>query len=297
MTDPTARTFSSDFKRFFLRGLVVLLPTLLTLWIVVAAYQFVDRAIAEPINQGVRMGMAKLAPYWQPLDSQFRPTDAEVDAALAASGPKAPSREQMIASLRSQNIHTWWAEHSYMNIIGLVVAIVGVYIAGRVLGGYIGRGIYRRVERLLVSVPIFKQVYPYVKQIVDFLFSDEKQMSFNRVVMAEYPRKGIWSVGFLTGGSLRSVPEAAGEAVTVFIPCAPTPFTGYVISVPRKDIIEVDMTVEEAVRFIVSAGVVVPEHQLRAPVLEPPGSGRPTRHLAAAAAGRSEGSPDEGTPD
>ena len=279
MTDPSARTFSSDFKRFFLRGLVVLLPTLLTLWIVVAAYQFIDRNIAEPINAGVRLGMAKLTPHWEPLRNSFEPEEGEVYAAMAAAGSKPPTREQMTATLRSQNIAAWWADHWYMNLIGLVVAIVGVYIAGRVLGGYIGRGIYRRLERLLISVPVFKQVYPYIKQIVDFLFSDEKQMSFNRVVMAEYPRKGIWSLGFHTGPTLKSVKEAAGEALTVFIPCAPTPFTGYVICVPRQDVIEVDITVEEAVRFIVSAGVVVPERELEGGADAAAGKVRAARQL------------------
>jgi uncharacterized membrane protein len=270
MTDPSARTFSSDFKRFFLRGLVVLLPTLLTLWIVVAAYQFVDRNIAEPINHGVRLAMYNLTPHWDVLAKNFSPSDAQMTAARAeaiksSTGQSPPSDELLRNQLLAANISAWWNDHWYMNLIGLVVAIVGVYIAGRVLGGYIGRGIYRRLERLLVSVPVFKQVYPYIKQIVDFLFSDEKQMSFNRVVMAEYPRKGIWSMGFHTGPTLKSVKEAAGEALTVFIPCAPTPFTGYVICVPRKDVIEVDITVEEAVRFIVSAGVVVPERELEIP--------------------------------
>lgn len=285
MTDPSARTFSSDFKRFFLRGLVVLLPSVLTLWIVVKAYQFIDSAIAEPINGGVRLAMVNLAPHWPLIHNEFAPTEAQVQAAKTEAGLKglvAPADAVLQSQLLAENISIWWADHWYMNLIGLVVAIVAVYVIGRVLGGYIGRGIYRRLERLLISVPVFKQVYPYVKQIVDFLFSDEKQMSFNRVVMVEYPRKGIWSLGFHTGGSLKGVADAAGETATIFIPCAPTPFTGYVISVPRKDVLDIGMTVEEALRFIVSAGVVMPEHQTTLPTVEPPASGRTARQLATA---------------
>src|SRR5882672_12559834 len=138
MSDPSARTFSSDFRRFFLRGLVVLLPSILTLWIVVKAYQFVDSAIAEPINGGLRMVMAQAAPRWELLRTKFDPKDAELNSALAAS-PKEVSADEMRAKLRAENISAWWASHWYMNLIGLVVAIVAVYIAGRLLGGFLGR--------------------------------------------------------------------------------------------------------------------------------------------------------------
>ena len=96
-------------------------------------------------------------------------------------------------------------------------------VFGLLLGGFLGRKMYQRTERLITRLPIFKQVYPYVKQVVDFLFSDEKQMKINRVVMVQYPRKGIWSIGFQTGGPMRSAAAQAGDSVTVFIPCSPTP--------------------------------------------------------------------------
>jgi uncharacterized membrane protein len=265
MSDPSARTFSADFKRFFLRGLAILLPSVLTLWIVVKAYQFIDNAVAEPINSSVRAGMASLTPYWAPLQNQFEPNDAEVSVALASANVKT-TPDAMRAKLRYEHIATWWAERWYMDFIGLVIAIIAVYIAGRLLGGIIGRGFYRRIERLITSVPVFKQVYPYVKQVVDFLISDDKQLKFNRVVMAQYPRQGIWSIGFLTGSAMDSVKERAGDSVTVFIPSSPTPFTGYAINVPRSEVVELPITVEEAVRFVVSCGVLVPQHQ-RPPVV------------------------------
>lgn len=336
MSEHANRTFSSDFKRFFLRGLVILLPSVLTLWIFMMAYQFVDKNIAEPINRGVRLLMVNASPYLQPLQDAFDPTDAQIRnrfQELQAAGLRAPGgdvlaeelrqgvqepgdnlvqirqqdlrrmgqpvpdeervrqslrtginqpsdalvatyREQLFdrgepvagtdairAELRQANIREWWLHRWYMNLIGLVLAIVGVYTAGRLLGGYFGRKIYQRIERVIVSIPIFKQVYPSVKQVVDFLFSDEQPMKFNRVVVAEYPRKGIWSVGFLTGPTLRSVAEYSGDAVTIFIPSSPTPFTGYTITVPRSEVIEVPLTVDEAIRFAVSGGVLIPDHQ------------------------------------
>ncbi len=298
MSDPAARTFSSDFKRFFLRGLVVLLPSVLTLWIVVKAYQFVDGAIAEPINLGVRITMNNLAPYWEPLREKFDPTDVQLNAAIAEravsrgvvhrgavqtelrlAGIVSPTEEQLQAAiaqraierrainpvavrseLRANAIQTWWAERWYMNLIGLAVAIIAVYVAGRLLGGFVGRRVYRKLESLLTTIPVFKQVYPHVKQVVDFLFSDEQPIKFNRVVIVEYPRKGIWSLGFQTGESMRAIGDHLGDAVTVFIPSSPTPFTGYTITVPRSEVIEAPISVEEALRFTVSGGVLVPQH-------------------------------------
>ncbi len=263
MSDKPAHTFTSDFKRFFLRGLVVLLPSILTLWIVVKAYQFVDSAIAEPINRGVRLSIAEASNYWSPLREKFDPSETQLSAALANAGAKAVSPDALRIKLRYDNILEWWNSHWYMNLIGLMVAIIAVYTAGRLLGGLLGRGLYRRIERLITSLPIFKQVYPYVKQIVDFLFSDDKQVKFSRVVMIEYPRKGIWSIGFHTGNAMKSINDQTGESVTVFVPSSPTPFTGYAVNVPREDVIELPISVEEAVRFVVSCGVLIPMNQKR----------------------------------
>lgn len=264
-TNPAARTFSSDFKRFFVRGLVVLLPSVLTLWIVVKAYQFVDNTIAEPINRWVRVGLIQAAGRWEPMRERFDPTPLAIEReveARAATGVHEPSRSRVRADLRAANVRQWWAARWYLDLIGLVVAIVAVYVAGRLLGGFFGRQIYRRLERFITALPVFKQVYPYVKQIVDFLFSEERPIKFNRVVLVEYPRKGIWSVGFLTGDTMKTIAVSSGDAVTVFIPSSPTPFTGYTITVPRGEIVELPITVEEAIRFAVSGGVLIPKHQL-----------------------------------
>jgi len=165
------------------------------------------------------------------------------------------------------------------------VAILLFYLAGRVFGGFVGRRIAARVERIVARVPIFKQVYPYVKQLVDFIFGETK-LDFNRVVLIEYPRKGIWTIGFLTGHSMNDLAMVAGfqpvEMVTVFIPSSPTPFTGYTVSMLRSEVYEVSITVEEALRFTVSGGVLVPDRQmLSVAATDPKGARRP-----AAGAGR-----------
>jgi uncharacterized membrane protein len=91
------------------------------------------------------------------------------------------------------------------------------------------------------------------------LTPDEQKKMFSRVVAVEYPRKGIWSLGFVTGSGFENVVNLIKrEFLTVFIPTSPTPFTGFVITVPKKHTIDLDMTIEEAFRFVVSGGVIAP---------------------------------------
>ena len=95
--------------------------------------------------------------------------------------------------------------------------------------------------------------------MTDFLFSDQK-LSFSRVVAVQYPRKGVWSVGMVTGSGLRRISENPGtEMLTVFMPTSPTPFTGFIIVVPREETIDLDMPIEQAVRFFISGGVLSPD--------------------------------------
>ncbi len=265
-TQTPPRTFSSDFRRFFVRGLVILLPSVLTLWIMVKAYQFVDTNIADPVNSWIRLAMNNVAKVWEPLAEveAFKPTDDEVLAERLTLGFTATDVTQdsaITTRLRAIKIHDWWEARWYMRMIGIVAAIVGVYFAGRLLGGFFGRRIYRKVEGVITTVPVFKQVYPHVKQVVDFLFSDEKQIQFSRVVLVEYPRKGIWTIGLLTGETMASIAKESGDAVTVFIPSSPVPATGYTITVPRSDVVDLPISVEEAIRFTISGGVLIPQHQ------------------------------------
>lgn len=260
-TDPH-RTFTGDFKRFFGRGLGVLLPSVLTLWILVKAYQFVDSTIAQPINSGVRTAIVEAADRFEPVGRHFDPTQQEIDLEISRRRAERNREVEPAAvekDLVAANVRAWWNDWSILlDWIGILVAVLSVYFAGRLVGGFVGRRVYRRLEAVITSVPIFKQVYPYVKQVVDFLFADEKPIQFNRVVVVQYPRPGIWSVGLVTGSTMRSIEKKSGDAVTVFIPSSPTPFTGYTITVPRDEIHELPISIDEALRFTISGGVLVP---------------------------------------
>jgi uncharacterized membrane protein len=136
-------------------------------------------------------------------------------------------------------------------------------MVGAILGSMFGRAAWRQIENFIMNTPLLRQVYPFFKQITDFFFKQEEtKKMFSRVVAVEYPRKGIWSVGYVTGSGIKKIVEGQNrEFVTVLIPTAPTPLSGFVIMVPKEDAIDLDMSIEEALRFIISVGVITPGTQ------------------------------------
>ena len=135
--------------------------------------------------------------------------------------------------------------------------------AGRIrLGAWL---IHRFETVVLGRLPIISNVYSSVKQVTDFLFS-ERQIAYNRVVAIEYPRRGIWSLGFVTGDSLLEMTAAAGTPlVSVLVPTSPMPVTGYTMSIPRSEVLDLNMTIDQAFQFCVSCGVLVPPQQVVTP--------------------------------
>jgi uncharacterized membrane protein len=110
---------------------------------------------------------------------------------------------------------------------------------------------------------LVRSVYSSVKQVSDFLFS-QREVEYTRVVAVEYPRKGIWSLGMVTGESLLDIRSAADEPVlSVLIPTSPMPVTGYTINVRKSETIDLNITVDQAFQFVVSCGVVIPPQQLQ----------------------------------
>jgi uncharacterized membrane protein len=263
------RTFAADFKRFFGRGLAILLPSILTLWILWYAFAFVFNSVAVPINRGIRWAVVQAAPSFVPAAPErqpewYRVADSERAEFLAQPEGKefrAGPISVVTQEIRSQKFRRLWQSRWYLSGTGLVVAIVLIYLAGMLLGGLIGRKIYSRIEGWISRLPGFKQVYPHVKQLVNMVMGD-KPMAFKRVVLVEYPRKGIWSLGLVTSGSMQAVSDEAGSGVlAVFIPSTPTPFTGFVINVPESDVHDIPVSVDEAIRFLLTGGVLIPEHQ------------------------------------
>ena len=227
-----AEGFVRDFKRFFFRGLAAVLPTLLTLMVIVYVFSFVNTYIGQYINTGV-LAIIKL----------FR---AEANPSTGA-GP-APL-----------NIETIW--DTYFWWVGFFLAVVAIYIFGRFVASIFGRWIWRFAERVIRTIPLIGTIYPQIKQVTDFLFSEHK-IDFSRVVAVEYPRKGIWSIGFVTGTGMRILQEGSESTLlTIFIPSSPTPITGYTITVRREEVVDLGISIDDALRFTISGGVIMPPSQ------------------------------------
>ncbi|MEM9081958.1 MAG: DUF502 domain-containing protein [Planctomycetota bacterium] len=263
------RGFGSDFRKFFFRGLGILLPSVVTVGLLVWAFGFLQVRIAGPINAGVRFVVLHVVDdvydiFGAETPSWYVVTEEEL-ASQRALEPRtsAVTDEVLMGRVRRDDLSEVWVRHWYLEGIGFILAVIAIYLAGVFFGNFLGKRIYQQLEHFFVRLPIIKQVYPNVKQITDFLVGDEdakKQMPGSKVVLVEYPRQGIWTIGLLTGESMDLIEKAAGtRLVTVFIPSSPTPFTGYTINVPLGDVVEVGITMDEAIRFVVSGGVLVPD--------------------------------------
>lgn len=272
--DPKARS-KTGFRHFFLRGLAIVLPSVLTLWIVFVTYQFVQVRIAAPINSGVRSLFLAVSPLPVVVEEELIAEQHRLREGIdPQAARRSVDRRWVVQEIRRQKVESFWRSYAFpLDLIGLALAVVMIYLAGAGLGSFIGRRLYLRGEEYFHRLPLIKHVYPSVKQVTEFLVgpADEEgpeRINFSRVVAVEYPRKGIWSVGLVTGPTMIRIQERAGRpCVTVFIPSSPTPFTGYVITVPEDDTIDLPISIEQALRFCVSGGVLLPPQQDAAKIL------------------------------
>lgn len=270
MSSRKEKTFGSDFRRFFGRGLAILLPSVLTLWIIYQLFLFVLNNVGAPINTGIRAVVIEAAPrIWsnEQLPAMFRVTEADMVRERAQlSGPSATrvTDQALEERIRRQQFKDWWDGTPGMNLIGLAVAVVTIYFAGLVLGGYLGKRLYHRIEQLIAQIPGFKQLYPHVKKVVEMIFGESSSKAFTQVVLVEYPRKGIWTIGLLTSDGFKELREhAQSDVVSVFIPTSPTPMTGFVVNFRRDEAKPMTMSVEEALRYVISAGVLSPDDPIQ----------------------------------
>jgi len=140
--------------------------------------------------------------------------------------------------------------------LGFLTAVLFILVMGTIATNVLGRRVLARVERLFVRVPIFRSIYPSIKQLIES-FSPEKRQAFKAVVLAEHPREGEFVFGFVTSEVLVETPGRKREMVTVFVPTNNL-YLGDVIMVPRQDVISTGLTVEEGIRIILSAGTATP---------------------------------------
>jgi uncharacterized membrane protein len=143
--------------------------------------------------------------------------------------------------------------------LGLVLFILAATAVGALTKGYLGLQVIRFGEGLVGRMPIIRSVYNALKQIAETMLG-QSSASFQRACLIEFPRKGLWAVAFVATPTRGEIPARAGEPdmVTVFLPKSPNPTNGFLLFVPRRDIVLLDMTVEEAAKLVISAGLVAP---------------------------------------
>jgi len=226
-------------RNYFLRGLAVLLPTMLTIWILAWGFNFVQENVTVHINRGLVKGITWV---WAQQHKEISDTAVET---------------------YEGKLTEEFANGFAGSIVGLLIAIAIIFLVGALLASMAGKVLWRGVEAVIRGVPVLRRVYPYVKQVTDFILTQEEQQKvFSKVVAVEYPRAGMWAVGFVTGSGLRRISEDTDqEWLTILISTCPTPITGPIVVVPKEQTIALDMTIEEAFRFVVSAGVVIPDDQ------------------------------------
>jgi uncharacterized membrane protein len=239
-----ARTgFTDDFKRNFLTGFAALFPILITIFLLSWLYRQIDVSVGKQANAVCREVLVRNPGLFGVVFP-------------GASG----------AELAGTAARRAYAQQHFPRFVGVLFGLVGaavlVYLIGGFLRGYIGGRVIRAIDRLFERFPVIKAIYPHARQLGDLLFGQSERRRFRRVVAVEYPRRGVYSVGFLTASGMGRVEERTGKRlVTVFVPTSPTPLTGFVIVLPPDEVIYLDMSVDEAFRYFITAGMSVGERQ------------------------------------
>ena len=193
-------------KRYFITGLLVLVPLLITLWVLATLIGIMDQSLLL-------------------LPSAWRPE--------AQLGYRIPG-------------------------LGALLTLLIVFVTGLVATNFFGKQLIIMWEALLGRVPVVKSIYNSVKQVSDTLFSGSGQ-AFRQALLVQFPHQGSWTIAFLTGQPGGDVTNhLQGEYVSVYVPTTPNPTGGYFLMMRKSDVIELDMSVDEALKYIISMGVVTP---------------------------------------
>lgn len=194
-------------RKYFLTGLLVLVPLAITLWVLNAVISTMDQSLLL------------LPAQWQP-ETLF--------------GFKIPG-------------------------LGTVLTLFIIFITGVLTANFIGNSVVSAWEVLLNRIPIVNSIYSSVKQVSDTLFSSSGN-AFSKALLVQYPRNGSWTIAFLTGNPTGEVAQHLnGDFVSVYVPTTPNPTSGYFLIIPKSDVIELNMSVDTALKYVVSMGVVSPE--------------------------------------
>ena len=266
-------------RRAVLRGLGVVLPPLLTILLFIWAWTTIETRVLQPIEHAAQWAIAQsVAEIREPSDVNEKQrvlfeltNDQKLVSANHVSQYNDLRQQQSlklpsVAELSAKEFYEHFVKLRYWRRSVVIPAfmaafILVLYLLGKFLAAGFGRFLWNLCESVIQRVPLIRNVYSAVKQVTDFVFS-EREIEFNRVVAIEYPRRGVWSIGFVTGESMREIRSAAKEPVlSILMPTSPMPATGFTITAPKSDTIDLDITIDQAIQYVVSCGVVVPPQQ------------------------------------
>ena len=277
------------FRRAVVGGLAVLLPPLLTivifLWVANTVNSYllapmvntsreilnrhfrgdiraVDAVSPELIRDGTDATI--LRPYQRMDDNQVVPSEYSDYLVEQQVRPLPQTSDELIRSyVERRFLSPYVVIPTFLCIFVLIL-----YLLGKFLAAGVGRIFWNQFEKIINRLPLIRNVYSSVKQVTDFMFSDQ-ELAYTRVVAIEYPRKGIWTIAFATGESFPEMRDIAGEPVlSLLIPTSPMPFTGFTITVKKSEVVDLNITLDQAFQFIVSCGVVAPPPMIAAAKVE-----------------------------
>ncbi len=146
----------------------------------------------------------------------------------------------------------------YIPGLGVVLSLIILLVTGIIATNYFGQRLVAWGESILSKIPLVRSIYKTVKQVINALMSTNSE-AFRKVVLIEYPRKGLWTIAFQTGTANSGINnKTKEELISVFVPTTPNPTSGFLMMLPRNDVIELDMSIDEALKFIISLGVMPP---------------------------------------
>ncbi len=272
MVDPHAprrvRSKTRTFRRGVLRGLTFLLPPILTIVILVWVINTVDAYVLQPLTVAVRDAVV-----WGISDVRAQPPRANADRQysrlengeyipsevidwLRANAPPVPatSGEAYRNYVEARYLQPRVVVPVFLCVFVLLLYVLGKFMAGKISGMF---------DWGILRLPLVRKVYSSVKQVTSFVFGDSQIVEYKRVVAIEYPRPGLWSIGLVMGEAVQDVSAAANEpCVTVMLPTSPALFTVKPVMLPKSKTHDLNMTIDQALQFIISCGVVAPAHQL-----------------------------------
>jgi uncharacterized membrane protein len=297
------RRAARPFRTAVLRGLGGFLAPLLTIVILLWVWQTLKYYILQPVENAsgnfITWAIADVKPDLPPdaVPDPDRPNEFTIDGEkyfrlevgelIPLEVYETVVRQADEAPIRGRDFYRRWVELTYLRPwlvvpVFLVVFFALMYLLGSFFAAGLGRAFWWLSEQSLGRLPIVRAVYGPVKQVTEYMFRQD-QPQFNRVVAVEYPRRGVWTIAFVTGDGLTDLQKITGEPMlTVLFPTSPTPIAGNTKMVARRETLDLPMSIDQAFQYILSFGVVVPEEHIE------------RARLAAAAGGNGEAVTGEG---